>query len=169
MDIERRLTNACKNKAPLSFIEGYLGKTSAQSLNRIMTAACLHGRDDIVKLLLVDDRVTPEMDLLDSACRYGHTAVVELLINDMRIDLRGEDDAAFTNACTFGHTSTVKLMITHPRFKATQHDYKEGFWTACAFGQREVADFCLPGTMQGKLPWSFLDIYTSEDDDDDDT
>jgi hypothetical protein len=87
--------------------------------------AALNNRESVVKLLLADARLDPNMTnryggttALIIAARYGHVPVVTLLLADERVDpnIANEDgDTALILSVFKGRDSVVKLLLADER------------------------------------------------------
>lgn len=82
--------------------------------NSAIRLAAEHGRAEVVRLLLQDERVDPT-DALQYAVRQGHAAVVELLLRDNRVDPSIGNNKAFHEACERNYDKVVKLLLQDGR------------------------------------------------------
>src|SRR5438034_1049260 len=69
---------------------------------------------DCIKLLLGDDRIDYN-DAFDRASLSGHQEVVKLLLQDQRINPSSNDNYAIKHASKNGHLEIVKILLQDQR------------------------------------------------------
>ena len=80
--------------------------------------ASFNGHEDVVQLLLEDERVDPSADsnsALVLASQEGHLEIVELLLGDPRTDPADGNNSALRQAAENGHRETVLRLLKDPR------------------------------------------------------
>jgi len=82
--------------------------------------ACSRGHADIVKLLLVDERIDPNMSFDDhgivQACRNGHVGVVKLLFADERVNEKIDTYMILTASVGHYKPGVLNLLLDDRRF-----------------------------------------------------
>ncbi|KAJ3027537.1 UNVERIFIED_CONTAM: hypothetical protein HDU68_003623 [Siphonaria sp. JEL0065] len=84
----------------------------------IFLSAARFGNTNVVRLLLLDDRVDPCVAggaAIRDAASNGHTKVVKLLLADKRVDPNARGYNALTNASLNGHVEVVEALLKDPR------------------------------------------------------
>ncbi len=82
--------------------------------NKSIYIACLHGKEDIVKILLRHPEVDPSScnnRALTAARKNGHLGIVKLLLQDSRVDPSIDENAVLYNSIRNGHLDIVKILI----------------------------------------------------------
>ncbi len=102
----------------------WLNITTIMPGQYVLRYAVDRGHLDVVRLLLADPRVNPQVDisafvgsesLLLIAIRNDRTEIVKLLLADPRIDPAEIDNLALHVASAIGHTEIVKVLLADPR------------------------------------------------------
>lgn len=116
-------------------------KLMEKSLEMRLVKACRRDDRDLVsKLLEVGADPTWDQNAsLRVACDKGHDEIVTLLLADERVKPTEPDNRALRQAATAGHTSIVLrlLSIDHPLLKADA--VTEAFRLACSLGHVDLA------------------------------
>ena len=84
--------------------------------------ACRYGHVDILVLLLLDGRAQPMRSHLEEAASNGHDEIVSMLLRDERVDARECNALLF--ACQNGHAQVVSILLKDPRMDPTALDYE---------------------------------------------
>ena len=84
----------------------------------LLCLACEHGYIGMVKKLLADPRIPPQVDVercaLSAAVRCGSLELVQLLLQDDRIRPGAFRSEALAQAATHGHAEIVKVLLECP-------------------------------------------------------
>lgn len=79
----------------------------------IIYNACMTKNEEIVKLLLSDERtIHYNYDSFDMMCRYDQAEIVKILLSDGIINPCEFDNIAIIHACKFGFTEIVKILLS---------------------------------------------------------
>lgn len=119
--------------------------------NSAIIGASANGHDEVVKILLKDQRVNPadkNNDAIFNAARNGHTNTVKLLISDPRVNPADWDNIALVISASHGHLDTVTELLKHPSVDIRAGQYK-AIVSACTGGHRDIAKLLI--SRAGKL------------------
>jgi ankyrin repeat protein len=108
--------------------------------NNAIKIASVIGHSEVVKILLMDDRVDPSADnncAIRLASRDGHLEVVKILLTDERVDPSVGNNYAIRSASQNGHLEVVKILLTDERVDSSANDNYAIRW-ASANGHTEV-------------------------------
>jgi ankyrin repeat protein len=111
--------------------------------DRTITYSAQLGRIEIVKLLLIDDRVDPNRGwTLQSTVENGHTEIVELLLKDGRADPSNKNNNAIISACYNNHLDIIKMLLDDKRVDPTIYNNLP-LQDVCEIGNVEVVKLLL--------------------------
>jgi len=110
----QKFLEACQG-GKVTEVEEWLSKVDPSDYNNCaIRGASEDGHEEIVRLLLADNRVDPTDQsnyAIRWACRNGHIRVVRLLLTDPRVDPSDAGNWAIIWACRNGHAGIVSLLM----------------------------------------------------------
>lgn len=122
-------------------------KKSYFKLNEMLISATIGGRVDNVRLLLNDERISPNdfdtIALCEAAYR-GHFEILMLLINNSRFKITEKVYESLNCAAKGGHLNIIKYLLT--KFRFIQKKYDEAMVNAVFYGHAKVVEYFLTKT-----------------------